>query len=92
MSNHNEHHHSHIAPSNITKAFIIGIILNSVFVIIEAIAGLYTHSLSLLADAGHNLSDVAGLALALFASKLALKKQMKNIPLDIDNLPYSQLL
>ena len=72
--NHHNHNHLHQAPSNITKAFVVGIILNSAFVLIEAITGLYTHSLSLLADAGHNLSDVAGLALALFASKLALKK------------------
>ena len=70
----NHHNHSHQAPSNMTNAFVVGIILNSAFVLIETIAGLYTHSLSLLADAGHNLSDVAGLALALFASKLALKK------------------
>jgi cobalt-zinc-cadmium efflux system protein len=74
MEHNHEHHHSHAAPKNITKAFVVGIILNSAFVLIEAIAGLYTHSLSLLADAGHNLSDVAGLALALFASKLALRK------------------
>ncbi|MCW3075596.1 MAG: cation diffusion facilitator family transporter [Bacteroidetes bacterium] len=69
------HEHKHI-HSNITlnNAFIIGILLNSVFVIIEVITGLYTHSLSLLADAGHNLGDVAGLLLALLASKLALKK------------------
>lgn len=72
--NHHNHNHAHQAPSNITKAFVVGIILNSAFVLVEAITGLYTHSLSLLADAGHNLSDVAGLALALFASKLALKK------------------
>ncbi len=74
MAHDHEHNHSHSFPSNTTKAFIVGIILNSAFVIIEAIAGLFTDSLSLLADAGHNLSDVAGLALALFASKLALKK------------------
>jgi cobalt-zinc-cadmium efflux system protein len=68
-------HHSHsVSTTNITKAYIVGIILNSTFVIVEAIAGLYTHSLSLLADAGHNLGDVAGLALALLATKLALRK------------------
>ena len=55
---------------NLNTAFIIGIILNSAFVIIEVIAGLSIHSLSLLTDAGHNLSDVAGLALALLAFKL----------------------
>jgi len=65
-------HHHHDAPKieNLNAAFIIGIILNSAFVIIEVVAGLYIHSLSLLTDAGHNLSDVAALALALLAFKL----------------------
>jgi cobalt-zinc-cadmium efflux system protein len=68
---HGHHHHDH-APKidNLNAAFIIGIILNSAFVLIEVIAGFSIHSLSLLTDAGHNLSDVAGLALALLAFKL----------------------
>ena len=68
---HSHHHHDH-APKldHLNSAFIIGIILNSIFVIVEVIAGLLTRSLSLLTDAGHNLSDVAGLALALLAFKL----------------------
>lgn len=74
MEHHHDHTHSNSVPSNATKAFVIGIILNSVFVVVEAAAGLFTHSLSLLADAGHNLSDVGSLALALFANKLAMKK------------------
>ncbi len=73
-SHHHHHHHSQSLPSTVTTAFVVGIILNSLFVITEALAGFFTHSLSLLADAGHNLSDVASLALALFANKLALKK------------------
>src|ERR1700709_413203 len=70
-SHHGHHHHDH-APKldHLNTAFIIGIILNSAFVIIQVIAVLATHSLSLLTDAGHNLSDVAGLALALLAFKL----------------------
>ncbi len=70
-SHHHHHHHDH-APKldQVNTAFIVGIILNSAFVLIEVIAGLATHSLSLLTDAGHNLSDVAGLALALLAFKL----------------------
>jgi cobalt-zinc-cadmium efflux system protein len=64
------HHHHAPQIDNLNAAFIIGIILNSAFVIIEVIAGLYIHSLSLLTDAGHNLSDVAALALALLAFKL----------------------
>jgi cobalt-zinc-cadmium efflux system protein len=68
---HGHHHHDH-APKldHLNTAFIAGIILNSVFIVIEVIAGLTTHSLSLLTDAGHNLSDVASLALALLAFKL----------------------
>lgn len=57
------HDHSH-APANFNKAFAIGIGLNMVFVAIEAFYGWKINSLALLADAGHNLSDVAGLVLA----------------------------
>jgi cobalt-zinc-cadmium efflux system protein len=65
------HHHDHTPKiDNLNAAFIIGIILNSAFVVVEVIVGIYIHSLSLLTDAGHNLSDVAGLALALLAFKL----------------------
>src|SRR5476651_710207 len=65
------HHHDHTPKlDHLNSAFIAGIILNSAFVIIEVVAGLITGSLSLLTDAGHNLSDVAGLALALLAFKL----------------------
>jgi cobalt-zinc-cadmium efflux system protein len=68
---HGHHHHDH-APKldHLNTAFIVGIILNSAFVVLEVVAGLWSHSLSLLTDAGHNLSDVAGLALALLAFKL----------------------
>ena len=52
------------------RAFVIGIILNFAFVLIEAIIGLAIHSLSLLSDAGHNLADVASLAMALIAFRL----------------------
>ncbi|HTH82471.1 MAG TPA: cation diffusion facilitator family transporter [Mucilaginibacter sp.] len=65
------HHHDHTPKlDHLNAAFIWGIILNSAFVVIEVIAGLITGSLSLLTDAGHNLSDVVGLALALLAFKL----------------------
>src|SRR3954466_8671042 len=72
---HGHHHHDH-APKldHLNSAFIWGIVLNSVFVVVEAITGFVTHSLSLLTDAGHNLSDVASLALALLAFKLAKAK------------------
>jgi len=54
----------------VNRAFVIGIILNFAFVLIEAIIGLAIHSLSLLSDAGHNLADVASLAMALIAFRL----------------------
>lgn len=57
------HDHSH-APASFDKAFAVGIALNLSFVGIEAFYGWKVDSLALLADAGHNLSDVAGLVLA----------------------------
>lgn len=57
------HQHVH-APASFDRAFAIGIGLNIVFVAIEAFYGWRINSLALLADAGHNLSDVAGLVLA----------------------------
>ncbi len=58
-----DHGHSH-APASFDRAFAIGIALNLAFVGIEAFYGWKINSLALLADAGHNLSDVAGLVLA----------------------------
>jgi len=57
------HEHSH-TPVSFNRAFAVGIGLNVAFVAIEAFYGWQVNSLALLADAGHNLSDVAGLALA----------------------------
>jgi cobalt-zinc-cadmium efflux system protein len=57
------HDHSH-APASFNAAFAIGIGLNIAFVAIEAFYGWKVNSLALLADAGHNLSDVIGLVLA----------------------------
>ncbi len=72
--NHSHAHHSHsINPVNATSPFIIGITLNVLFVIIEVIAGIAYNSMSLLTDAGHNLSDVASLGLSLLAFRLAKK-------------------
>lgn len=71
------HHHGHshtVSSSNLNRAFIIGIVLNLAFVLVEGIAGWWTHSLALLTDAGHNLSDVASLALSLLAFRLAKVK------------------
>ena len=61
------HTHSH-APANFDRAFGIGITLNLAFVALEAFFGWRGDSLALLADAGHNLSDVAALVLAWVAA------------------------
>lgn len=72
---HAGHSHSH-APviTSLNNAFIIGIILNLAYVIIQVVIGLNINSLSLLSDAGHNFLDVAGLALAMIAFKLSKSK------------------
>ena len=64
---HNHDHHHHF---NANRAFAIGIALNIAFVAAEATFGLLSDSLALLADAGHNLSDVLGMLLAWGASLL----------------------
>jgi len=69
--NHSHHDHSHIAVlTTVNSAFVIGIALNLLFVIIEAVVGFSIDSLSLLSDAGHNLADVGSLGLSLLAFKL----------------------
>lgn len=75
---HTHHHHEHaITLTHVNSAFVIGITLNFLFVIIEVVAGLYIHSLSLLSDAGHNLADVGALALSLLAFRLMKVKSTK---------------
>ncbi len=64
------HDHNH-KPLNYNRAFAVGVILNLGFVGIEAVYGVLADSLALLADAGHNLSDVLGLVLAWGANLLA---------------------
>ena len=69
---HHHHHHHHAAPTqSLNGIFILSIILNGLFVLIEAGVGLWQDSLSLLSDAGHNLSDVFSLLLVLIAFRLA---------------------
>ncbi|MEO7724334.1 MAG: cation diffusion facilitator family transporter, partial [Chthoniobacterales bacterium] len=63
--------HSHSHETDFGRAFAIGVVLNTGFIIAEVVFGLFSHSLSLLADAGHNLSDVMGLLMAWAASNLA---------------------
>ncbi len=76
---HSHHHHHHGPPpgGRVNSAFIWGIGLNLAFVLVEASAGFMTGSLALLTDAGHNLSDVGSLALALFAFRLARRQPTK---------------
>jgi cobalt-zinc-cadmium efflux system protein len=68
---HGEHHHHALPLEGVNKAFLLGISLNIAFVVMEVMAGLYYESLALLSDAGHNLSDVAGLLLAWLAFGLS---------------------
>jgi cobalt-zinc-cadmium efflux system protein len=71
---HHGHHHGHghsHAPASFGRAFAIGIALNIAFVAVEATYGFLANSMALLADAGHNLSDVLGLLLAWGATWLA---------------------
>ncbi len=72
---HAHHHHDHVdghghthTPADFGRAFAIGIVLNSVFVVVEATFGFLYGSMALVADAGHNLSDVLALVLAWGAS------------------------
>lgn len=67
---HGHHHHHSVNIESLNNAFIIGILLNSAFVVFEFVAGMVSSSAGLLSDAGHNLSDVASLLLALFAFRL----------------------
>ena len=78
MGHGHDHHHGHDhghghshAPATFDRAFAIGIGLNIVYVLVEAGFGLATSSVALLADAGHNLSDVLGLAIAWGGAALA---------------------
>ena len=81
--NHNHNHtHDHAhgpgghvhAPASFGRAFAIGITLNLIYVAAEAFYGVAAHSLALLADAGHNLGDVLGLAAAWGASLLGTRQ------------------
>ncbi|WP_302381370.1 cation diffusion facilitator family transporter [uncultured Alistipes sp.] len=67
---HAGHRHEH-RISSLNRAFLIGIALNVAFVVVEFVVGLCSGSMGLLSDAGHNLSDVASLLLAMLAFRLA---------------------
>ncbi|MDR0982898.1 MAG: cation diffusion facilitator family transporter [Culturomica sp.] len=72
-----EHGHSHnqsIQFDSLNRAFVVGIVLNFLFVLIEFGSGIWLDSLALISDAGHNLSDVISLIVALWAFRLMKKK------------------
>ncbi len=70
-----EHNHNFSPKSKqINQAFVIGIVLNMAYVLIQVAVGLRISSLSLLSDAGHNFLDVSSLALSLLAFKLTKTK------------------
>src|SRR3990167_5938377 len=67
---HSHHGHSHRAPSNLNLAFAVAITLTTAYIVAEIIYAFSAHSMSLLADAAHNLGDVLGLVLAWLANWL----------------------
>jgi cobalt-zinc-cadmium efflux system protein len=75
MAAHHDHH-AH-APTDFGRAFALGTVLNLAFVAIEGTAGFLTDSVALLADAGHNLSDVLGLLIAWGGAELAKRPASK---------------
>ncbi len=77
---HEHHHHHHELSADAVKgrAFLFGIVLNTLFVIGEFTAGFLFQSMGLLADAGHNLGDVSGLLISLAAFLLARKRYCQN--------------
>ena len=75
--NHNSHAHHHGTPYNHSRAFVVAIFLNITFVAVEFSYGFIANSTALMADAGHNLSDVLGLLLAWIAALLSRKKPSK---------------
>ena len=72
-SSHGSGGHSH-APASFGRAFLVGTILNIGFVAVEAGYGIASNSMALLADAGHNLSDVLGLLIAWGAATLSKRE------------------
>lgn len=70
-----KHDHTHAPTTETsTRALVTGITLNTAYAMTEAVVGLRIGSMGLVADAGHNISDVAGLMLALLAVRLAARK------------------
>ena len=81
MAHEHHHHHHHDAADlqSLKGVYTLSIILNLAFVFIEAVVGIWGKSLGLLSDAGHNLSDVFSLLLAMVALRLAATKSTKTM-------------
>ncbi len=80
------HDHNH-APADFTRAFVIGIALNSAFVVAEVVAGFAANSMALLADAGHNLSDILGLAMAWAGAVMAKRPSSSQFTYGLKKAP-----
>ncbi len=69
-----DHHNEHLASNKLSNAFKIGIFINIIFVIVEALYGYLSNSMALVADAGHNLSDVMALVFSWIAIILSRRR------------------
>lgn len=88
MARDHDHHHGHDhAPANFGRAFAVGIALNSAFIVAEVAAGFFADSVALLADAGHNLSDVLGLALAWAGAVMATRPRSDRFTYGLKKAP-----
>ena len=89
MSHSHSHDHSHgPAPTEHGRAFIITIVLNSAFVLVEFIYGVIAHSTALMADAGHNLSDVLVWCWRVVRLCLRAAHRINAIPTACEAAPY----
>jgi len=85
-SGHSHAAHSH-APADFGRAFLIGIALNTAFVIVEFVFGIVGNSVALIADAGHNLSDVLGLVVAWIGAALARRAPSERFTYGLKGAP-----
>ncbi len=69
-----EYEHSHNNDIKLGNAFKIGITINVIFIIVESLAGIFSNSMALIADAGHNLMDVLALVFSWIAVRLSQRK------------------
>jgi cobalt-zinc-cadmium efflux system protein len=68
---HHHHHHHHHGGGDLSRAFAIGILLNATMVVLELVYGILGNSMALVADGGHNLSDVLGLVIGWAGAVMA---------------------